>query len=253
MLTGFTITSAAANELTNAVEIRGGAVTVAHHHLTLSRTGISATCWAGTLCTQPITITHNIVDQNDNFGIDVALSPNVMIRNNTVVSNSYGIGLAHSVKAAVENNIVLLNRAVGIYIWDSSEPSQPATGILLAHNNVWRNGTGLGGSQDYEGIQPGRSDLALDPQFRNLATGDYRLSVISPLIDQGVPAGTDVGALPFVPVGVPPTVAGITQVAEDQWQVIWQLSAAKGYQIHVDPPLKVEGMPLLRNQPLRRC
>lgn len=91
------------------------------------------------------------------------------------------------------------------------------------------------------------------PSIRNLATGDYRLSVISPLIDQDAPAGTDVGALPFVPVGVPPTVAGITQVAEDQWQVTWQLSAAKGYQIHVGPSLKVEGMPLLRNQPLRRC
>ncbi len=102
----------------------------------------------------------------------------------------------------------------------------------MRYNNVWGNGTQLGYEQNYIGLSAGLGSLAVDPMFRQVETGDYRLLAGSFVIGKGHPTGVDMGALPFVsalsaPVGLTVDVDG-----EYRWLARWNQQQAQGYNFY---------------------
>ena len=113
------------------------------------------------------------------YGFDGA---SVDVVNNTLVGNAFGgnegdrdaaISLGAGGASIVRNNSVTSNlfgmQCAGCdAAWD--------------HNNVWGNTTNYAGDSSSSA-----TDLSVDPQHVNLATGNLRISDASPLIDQGSP------------------------------------------------------------------
>jgi len=100
-------------------------------------------------------------------------SSSTVITNNTITSNqafwSGGI-YCYNASGTLANNIVAFNEGG---IWGTG--SSP---VLLC-NDVYGNNT------DYAGINPGTSDICMDPLLANPAGRDYHLASISPCINAG--------------------------------------------------------------------
>jgi cysteine-rich repeat protein len=89
---------------------------------------------------------------------------------------------------------IFANGYTGIYC----NNCQPEFG----YNNVWNNVDNNGNPQNYNGCNPGATDISVDPMY--IGVGDYHLQEASPCINAGDPAepdanGTppDLGAFPF--------------------------------------------------------
>jgi parallel beta-helix repeat protein len=125
-----------------------------------SYTGSAIKCWYGD---GPVVVNNTVVgntclpQQVPSGAIDIA-SPNAIVRNNLVAFNTTGI-CCYQTPLAFENNDSFGNDA---YQYDGF-PTDP---------------TGTNGN------------ISLDPMFRDLAAGDYRLRWDSPCVD----AGTNEGA-----------------------------------------------------------
>jgi len=232
IISGFAIAGTANAFARSAIEVQGENVTVQHNHITESTSGISIFC-RDLPCTQPSTITHNIIDANGYAGIGVAERVTVTIRNNTIVSNTVGIMVDGNAAALIENNLVVMNRMAGISVELDDGQSLSADQIHAQYNNVWSNGAEWGTNQDYDGVQAGPGSLSIDPLFRHLEHGDYRLFAGSPMINSGYPVGTDIGARPFMPALAITLKARLTPNGAYQWRVSWDLHQVTGFNLYL--------------------
>jgi hypothetical protein len=73
----------------------------------------------------------------------------------------------------------------------------------------------------------------MDPMFRNMASDDYQLYAGSPAVGHGTPVGMDMGALPFTPLGSPPTEVKLHRNGDNEWTVTWNDTGAAGYNVYV--------------------
>ena len=114
--------------------------------------------------------------------------------------------------------------------------------VCTVSNSVFWNSSGLvsdgGLSVDYsdvEGGWPGTGNIDADPQFRDAASGDFRLCYNSPCIDSGDPGSpldpdgspADMGAFFYDHREGSPVISAVSDVPEDQGRqviVTWQRS-----------------------------
>jgi len=193
-----------------------GSVTVRRNRITDNSAGLWAWCFEPDICAIQVTIEGNIVDGNSSNGINSNEYPVFEVRNNTVVSNGGAGVILNNAASLAENNIIVANASDGL---------ANNAGGTVRYNDVWGNG------RDYVGSGPGDGGLSMDPLFRDITGGNYRLHAGSPAVGYGTPAGTDMGALPFMPVGMPPAGVTLTQAGEELWDVNWAGTAA-GYYLY---------------------
>lgn len=118
-------------------------------------------------CQANLTITNNIISDNDGRGIS-AYRSDILIINNTISNNiEAGIDLTDA-SPTIANNIIAFN-ITGISGHTDSDPS-------LHYNCVYSNDT-----VNYENITPGINDLSSDP----LLTNDYHIRAGSSCRDAG--------------------------------------------------------------------
>lgn len=229
VISGFTLLGQATDNGAPALAVWGGDATIRNNRLTGAATGLLLFCYsAAQKCNQPVEVAHNIIDQQRFIGINIQNGLTVTVRHNTVVSNATGILLAPLVMAALENNIVVRNTYAGIRRTEGS-----SQGLIQArYNNVWQNGIRWGSEQNYSGVSAGPGSLAVDPLFRQVESGDYRLLAGSPVIGQGFPAGVDMGALPFTPALASPTSLTVSP-GDYRWTVAWPSQPAQGYNLYL--------------------
>lgn len=103
-------------------------------------------------------------------GISTTDMGNPTILNNTVVLNTTGIESVWENKANVLNNIIAFNTK-GF----SSVNASPS----FSYNDVYGN------TVDYDGLQPGVSNISADPLFAGLESGNFHIQPNSPCKDKG--------------------------------------------------------------------
>lgn len=169
-----------------------------------------------------IQITNNIIEANYLNAIYAQYNRSLLIRNNTIIDNNGGVKLT-SAKGVIENNILVDNDYTQIIC---------ESGCTMRHNLIWRTAF-------YDGAAPGEGTIIKDPLFRNFAAHDYRLTAISPARRSGAPIGTDLGALPFVPIGQPPTDLTLTKQSDYTYLASWSSTGAVGYQVYLGTEIGV--------------
>ncbi|MBI1177055.1 DUF1565 domain-containing protein [bacterium] len=121
--------------------------------------------------------------RKDWLGLPVVVlpTPHPVIVNNTIAANSAGnevtgtaIHLEPGTSSEFVNNIVAFNGA-GIEQAPIGSPD-------LVANDVYANVNG-----NYLGLSSGIRDQSVDPEFHNIAAGDFTLATTSPLIDTANP------------------------------------------------------------------
>ena len=130
---------------------------------------------------EPFVIENNQIISNAGRGIWLWRAPmGGLVTNNTIIGSSIAI-LTFNTVASITNNVIAFNM-YGI--------AEGGDGYLtLDHNCVF--GNTLYDYSDYGyGEFPHPTDINVDPLFRDMANGDYRLRWDSPCID----AGTNEGA-----------------------------------------------------------
>jgi len=218
LVEGFTIRGSGPDYFDTALWVNQGSITVRKNRITGNSAGLWAWCFEPDTCAIHITLEGNIVDGNSSNGINSNEYPIFEVRNNTVVGNGGAGIILNNAASLAENNIVVANASAGLVNY---------AGATVHHNDVWGNG------QDYVGGEPGAGGLSMNPMFRDMAGGDYRLRAGSPAVGHGTPAGTDMGALPFTPVGSPPTGVSVSQTGDFEWTVSWDDSGAAGYNVYL--------------------
>jgi hypothetical protein len=125
------------------------------------------------------TLTNNVVAQNQASGFHVTAG-NVAFVNNTIVSNTVdGIGLwNNSTIPLLRNNIIADNGSYAV--------GGDGAVTLSEYNDLWNN---PGGTYEMPTVTLGSGNIALDPQFVDVANGDYHLQADSPCIDTGTSTG----------------------------------------------------------------
>jgi uncharacterized repeat protein (TIGR01451 family) len=100
-----------------------------------------------------------------------------LIWNNTFYSNAAlsGDGLYGAAGTLVISNTIVANNA------GQGIRRAPAASVTLAYNDVWGNG------DDYSNLDPGVSDISVDPLFQDPLGGDLHLTFDSPCINVGAP------------------------------------------------------------------
>ena len=215
---GFTVQGSGPDYFDCGVWVDQGTITIRDTRLTGNAAGLWAWCFDAATCAINITLEHNLIVSNSRSGVSSNEYPVFTLRNNTVADNGAdGVTLNHASSLA-ENNLIVGNATTGL---------ANHGGAMVRHNDVWGNG------QDYGGDGPGTGDLSLDPLFRDAHGGDYRLYAGSPAVGHGTPPGTDMGALPFTPVGTPPTGLAVTAVDTFTWELSWAGSSAAGYAVYL--------------------
>jgi hypothetical protein len=160
-------------------------------------------------------VERNIIKSNHRFGIVGSQQAVFSITNNTLVGTTRAIVTRWGGSVLAANIIAHTDVAV-----DASGP--PPT----SHHNIFWVTSQLG-------IGLGEGDLVLDPMLRNWANHDFRVYSGSPAVGHGSPAGTDIGAVPFVPVGSPPVGVTVSQVSPTEWAVSWTSANASGYNVYL--------------------
>ncbi len=219
-------------------------------------------------------VEHNIVEDNQDGGL-CAWRANPRIQYNVIRNNtSAGPGAVEGggiycfqVTATIRNNLIVGNTATvggGVFYYYSSCDIQNNTivnnaahnwggGIAFSYNinmpcpGVIRNNIVWGNFSDQivracdvrycdvQGDSSGNGNLSVDPQFVNLATGDYRLQSTSPCVDAGDPdpayndpdgSRNDMGAFPLHGGPEPPVLSpiGAKSVAEGE-QLTFRINA----------------------------
>ncbi len=163
-----------------------GADALGYYHFSYWRTGLFVDECQPTL--GPLSIVHTAGDgmichgaggelrdsvlwQNSAAGIDLRGNASTRFSNNTIVQNS-GPGLRGSSSAATIANSIIAFNSQGIQLAGGT--------ITLRNNDLFGNSQG-----NYQGVEPGATDLSLDPLFVNPAAGDFHLLPGSPAVDAG--------------------------------------------------------------------
>ncbi len=221
LVEGFTIRGSGSGYFDAGVWVSQGAVTLRQNRITGNASAVWAWCFDPATCDIHVTLERNILDGNTSDGANSNEYAIFTVRNNTITGNGGSGLILNNAASLAENNLVVSNTGAGIV---------SSNGAQARYNDVWGNG------QDYSGsLVAGDGSLALDPLFRNAATADYRLYAASPVIGYGTPGGTDMGALPFAPVGTPPGSVTLVQTGADTWRVDWSVTSAAGYWVYYGP------------------
>jgi serine protease len=126
-------------------------------------------------------ITNNLFYNNTARALNFVLpaSQNPMVINNTIVGNDSAVRveLAGSTTLTFRNNILSGNDIGLDYVQGSLE---------WQNNLVFGNGTNYLGFPDQTGVN---GNISEDPQFQNVALGNFMLLPNSPAIDSGSPVG----------------------------------------------------------------
>ncbi|RLI03655.1 hypothetical protein DRO38_02470, partial [Candidatus Bathyarchaeota archaeon] len=130
-----------------------------------------------------VMISNNLI-YKVKHGINVERGDTIRIINNTIHSDRgrYGKGIfGHDNKVIdIIGNIIVNQRSeggVGISFW-----GEIFTGVYnVSYNDVWVTG------EAFIGFQPGEGNINVDPLFRNVDRGDFRLTDDSPCKDAGPP------------------------------------------------------------------
>jgi parallel beta-helix repeat protein len=130
----------------------------------------------------PFLIRNNIIRDNEDSGIWVALDSSPVVVSNTIANNGDDGVWVHSDCTSlslpwIENNIITGNGASGI-----ADSVNNETMAWSDYNDLYENGA------DYYGVDPGLHDFAVDPGFVDAAGHDYHLQRCSPCLDAGNPA-----------------------------------------------------------------
>jgi hypothetical protein len=128
----------------------------------------------------PLTVTNHLIARNaagpsGQGGGVLCGGGDCILLNNTIVDNDRGdykegVLLAGGGKHQAHNNLIV-GHSLGISLTDGT--------LALDYNNYYDNDV------DVSGATWGAHHRTDDPQFENRDTGDYHLSLSSPLIDQG--------------------------------------------------------------------
>ncbi|MBN1348768.1 right-handed parallel beta-helix repeat-containing protein [candidate division KSB1 bacterium] len=136
--------------------------------------------------------------KNDGFVIQAFESIDVQICNNIFhIPDELGVGiwLRLSQDSKIINNTFYANQGSAIYGWESTwknenniycglnfKPFHNSDPPAVAYSDFWDYGTAV-----IDSLQ-GTSNIIANPQFVNLAEGNYRLAASSPCIDAGDPS-----------------------------------------------------------------
>ncbi|MFL7793461.1 MAG: right-handed parallel beta-helix repeat-containing protein, partial [Anaerolineae bacterium] len=146
----------------------------AHNVSNASWGGGAVRLWQSTMA-----LTNSVVAQNQASGFQVTQSSLGLV-NNTIVSNTAdGINLWDSgIVSLLRNNIIADNGNYAV--------GGDGTVSLSEYNDLWNN---PGGTYEMLTVTLGSGNIALDPQFVDVANGDYHLQADSPCIDTGTSTG----------------------------------------------------------------
>lgn len=221
VLEGFTIVGSCGYWLEcQGVKVISGGAVVRNNRITANSVGVNLSCPSVPgPCGEQTLVEFNQIFDNSGIGVIVQNLPtNLVVRNNTLVGNYAGV-MSNMYGIAVHNNLVISNTHYGIGCSYGSTDE-------VSHNGFWDNN-----GADTISCPVGEGNLFQDPFVRSLLDDDYRLSAGSPMRGRGFPAGTDIGAIPFVGEGSPPTNVTATLLPERRWQLQW--SAIDGANYHV--------------------
>jgi len=133
-----------------------------------------------------VEVAGSLIATNGDHGIQLLEGSSGFLIGNTIVANheTGGYVLPHDIflpdGLVMTGNIIALNQSHGISV---SYVADHAPGyVTLRRNNVWGNGLRYG--EDYSGIQPGESDISIDPEFVSPQEGDFRLRPTSPCLGE---------------------------------------------------------------------
>ena len=229
-LEGFTIRSDPSSPSVQGVQAGEGGTVVLHNRIEGTAGGISAGCELGTPnCTEPIVVAFNVVAGSAMEGIRVTGDMTTTVRSNTVFSERWALWL-ESQSTIVEGNLLMAEG--GVYC--------DGAGIIFRHNNTQSGNY-------YSGYCPeGEADTAYDPLLRDPASSDFRLTAGSPLRGRSAD-GSDIGALPFVPVGQAPPTVTMTSIGANQVRVDWASTGADGYDVFISDAGAADGISTRRH------
>jgi uncharacterized repeat protein (TIGR01451 family) len=126
-------------------------------------------------------VSNNIIARNkatvEGGGIHLTSNSRGDIINNTIVNNNLGAGgeainLRNSARPRIANNI-LVGQTYGVRVREDAAPT-------VEYNDVWNSNIA-----DYDGVGGNPGHLSCNPQFVNVAAGDYHLTAGSCVIDSG--------------------------------------------------------------------
>ncbi len=125
------------------------------------------------------------------FSVYLYRAQNTVMLNNTIYDNDQnGLGIVNA-SGQLWNNLIVLNEENGVFVQGGN--------VVFDYNDVWMNGR-----NDYVGLEPGQTNLSVNPQLVGPALGDFSPAQGSPVIDAGNPRyrdpdGTraDIGAMFF--------------------------------------------------------
>ena len=221
LVEGFTIRGSGSGYFDAGIWVSQGSVTLRQNRITANANAVWAWCFDPPTCNIHVTLERNILDGNSSNGANSSEYAIFTVRNNTFTGNGGSGLILNNAASLAENNIVVSNTGAGIV---------SNSGPQVHYNDVWNNG------QDYSGsLIAGEGSLALDPLLRNAATADVRLYAASPVIGYGTPGGTDMGAVPFSPVGTSPGSVTLVQTGANLWRVDWSATSAEGYRVYYGP------------------
>ena len=129
-------------------------------------------------------VINNLFRQNncsqDGGAINIGANGSPTIVNNTFVDNTADSGGAFMIQngatPVIENNIIFGSTGYGIY-------NNGGTPTLI-NNDLYNNSPG-----NYYGVDPGATDIQVDPLFFKASAGEYHLADNSPCVDAGASQG----------------------------------------------------------------
>lgn len=124
-------------------------------------------------------ITHNVIKEAGSaFAAGVSVVGGAQVINNTIVYCSYGIEInsGGTGAPAIRNNILTHNSFAMV--------TNGFSELVRTYNNFYANSFNYTGSDS----DPGTGDIALDPKYVDLNTGDFRITDSSPCVNAGDPA-----------------------------------------------------------------
>ncbi|MBK7142435.1 MAG: hypothetical protein IPH75_10175 [bacterium] len=189
---------------------------------------------------QSDTICYNLMYDNQGIG-DIRLLGtvnNLQVYNNTIRVITYG-GIAKQSAGSVyiRNNIIF---GAPVYAFHGE--------MTVEYNCLFDNLANYA-----NGCIPGSGNVTQDALFKNIATKDYSLQVVSPCINSGDPnpvyndpdgSRNDMGAIPYFPIVAPPVLAPIgPKTVNEGVQLSFNISAtdANGTTPSLEVPAHLPG------------
>ena len=130
---------------------------------------------------------------NQVYGMKVEGSDGIELVNNVVFDiyktynygNAYGVRLEYSTNVDIRNNIFYYIRR-SLPSANAYCASQLGSSYAFEYNDSYFCST-----SNYDNVEPGPGCISANPQFYNVSTRDFHLSVTSPCVNAGDPKFTD--------------------------------------------------------------